>query len=168
MPPRGSFGRRMDKEWNAILASSTNLAANGTASGAGLTPGTSATVLRMIGEYVVGARLAPTAVDSAVISLGIAVVSNDAFIAGAASLPDPGGDPEFPWLFWASHMLFFPTTSADPSTALSSVRRSFDIRSMRKMKPSETLVSVIEYGNIIGNPDIQINMGATRVLLGGI
>ncbi len=168
MPPRGSFGRRMDKEWNSIPGIDLNLAASATASGGFLSLGTAGTILRMIGEYIITPRLAPTAVDSVFISLGIGVVSSDAAAAGAASLPDPAGEPDFPWLFWATHSFFFSTTTTDPSDAGSSLRRAFDIRSMRKMKPRESLIFVVEYANVIGNPDMQINLAQTRVLIGGV
>ena len=158
----------MDKEWNAIPGISLVVGSDNTFLGGGLSPGTSATVLRMLGEYVIAPRTSPVAIDEAQVVIGIGVISGDAFAAGAASVPDPGGEPEYPWLYWASHSLFFGSTQVDPASDAASLRAKFDIRSMRKMKPRETLAFIVQYININGNPDLKLLIGATRVLLGGV
>ncbi len=157
--------KRMLKQWTSIPGRTDNLAADTTVGIGGFTPGEPVTVLRMLGSYTITPRLAPVAIDEVDIGIAIGVVSLDAFTAGGASLPDPLGNPEYPWLFWVRHGFFFATTSADPSSAAGSVRQSFDIRSMRKMKPNETLVRVVQYGNVTGNPDMMILNESVRVLV---
>ena len=166
MPNRGAVrGPRMLKEWNQLLAQALVFSADSTLLGPSLAFGNPATVLRMIGEYVICPRVAVAAADSAVVSVGIGVISTDAFDAGAGSVPDPGEEPEYPWLYWARHPLFFAQTTTDPSVAAGSVRHTFDVRSMRKMKPRESLVFIGQYGNIAGDPPLTLTLGGVRVLI---
>ena len=124
------------------------------------------TILRMLGEYVIFPTSAPAAGDEATLTVGIGIVSTDAFNAGSGSVPEPRNDSFYPWLYWASHMLAFSGTGTDPSQAGGSVRKVFDIGSMRKVKPGESLVLVGEYVNITGNPPLTLAVGDTRVLFG--
>jgi len=95
------------------------------------------------------------------------VVSSDAFAAGGGSLPDPGTtDPDYPWLYWAAHDFVFNSAALDQQLGEGvSLRRSFDIRSMRKIKPRETLAVVVEYTDTIGAPPLTFSMAPTRVLV---
>ena len=160
-------GPRMQKQWSFIPGLSILFTVGATKSGAALTFGEPATVLRMIGEYTISLAAAPTALDSLVIAVAIGVVSTDAFnVAAAAALPDPSAEPDYPWLYWTSHPFFFPTTSTDPNGDSTKLRLHFDIKSMRKMKSRESLVMVAEYANLAGSqPDITMVVGGTRVLL---
>ncbi len=157
-------GPRMQKHWHSIGPGSIGFTANATFLAGSLNLDGPFTVIRMLGEYIVGVDAAPTAQDAARISVGIGVVSVDATVVGSTAMPDPGGEPDYPWLYWAEHPLFFVDTSlAGEETR--SLRRSFDIRSMRKMKPREALAMVIEYQDIAGTPPIQVVSAQTRVLV---
>ena len=157
---------RRRKEWNSINAFGVDLAADGTSLVAGLSVAAAVTVMRMIGEYSISTDGAPTALDEATIIVGIGVISTDAFAAGGGSTPDPGGEAEYPWLYWASHKLYFPTGTDGYTGDCGNFRRSFDIRSMRKMKPRETLAFIMEYSDMVGTPALRFTAGATRVLIG--
>ena len=122
-------------------------------------------MLRMLNEYIIVPTSAPAALDDAVIAVGFAKVSTDAFALGATAMPDPNSEPEFPWLYWASHKLFFGTTGADPSSAGASVRHSLDVRTMRKFSPGESLAVVVQYVNNVGFPPLTFAMGPVRTLL---
>ena len=161
-------GSRLGKQWDAILGASVALVADGTTliPPTGMNATASQTVLRMLGEYSISPRTAPVTLDSVRITVGIGVVSSDAASAGASALPDPEGEPDYPWLYWASHPIFFMSAVSDPNSQAASLRRSFDIRSMRKMKPRETLTMIVEYTDIVGTPGIQFHAGTTRVLIG--
>ncbi len=124
------------------------------------------TVLRMFGEYAIAPTTAPVATDSCLITLGVGVVSTDAATLGGTAMPDPEDEPDYPWLYWMSHALHFPTTSVDPSVASGSVRKSFDVGSMRKVAPRQSLVVVAQYSDIIGTPPITVTMGSFRFLVG--
>jgi len=48
------------------------------------------------------------------------------------------------------------------------VRRQFDIRSMRKLKPRESLVWLVQYGDLSGTPSITTVCGQIRTLVAGL
>ena len=153
----------MAKHWGGIAAVEIHLVANATGALGSIEaehPGE--TVLRMLGEYAIQPTSAPTAADAVIITMGIAVVSTDAVAAGA--FPDPFGEPEYPWLYWASHPFHFPDTVLESGQGVGALRRSFDVRSMRKMKPRESLAFVVEYADIAGTPPMTVLTGSTRVL----
>ncbi len=158
-------GRRMAKNWDAMPSLRLLLTGNGTTQGTALSFLAPATVIRMIGEYTITPSSVTTATDGVSITIGIGVFSTDAFAAGSGSMPDPGGEAEFPWLYWADHQFEFAAAVTDPASAAGSVRRAFDIRSMRKLKPGQSLGSVVQYGNIAGNPPMSISLGQVRCLL---
>ena len=121
----------------------------------------------MLGEYVISPTAGATfaADDAATIGVGIGVVSTDAATAGAASVPDPIGEPDYPWLYWADIPFYFAGSGPGGDEITAHVRRQFDIRSMRKLKPRETLTWVFQYGNLVGNPPLSLNVANTRVLV---
>ena len=159
----------MAKEWNSIVAGEIDMSGDATfAVPGGLILGTSATVLRMLGEYVVSPPAAVVADDAALVIVAIGVFSADAFVLGATAMPDPHDEAGYPWLYWASHPFHFGATTADPNSAAATLRHRFDVRSMRKMKPRETLGVVVQYVDVNGTPPLTINVGDIRVLLAGV
>ena len=166
-----SRSTRMDKGWNGIARTSVALTSSGTSIGNGIGPaeaifGPQATLLRSLIEYTVAPTSAPTALDNVTIALGLGVFSSDAFTLGASALPDPGAEPQYPWVYWREHSLFFADTSADPSSQGASVRVTADVRSMRKIKQSQVLGWVFQYTDVVGAPPITISLSTTRVLFG--
>ncbi len=161
-----SRGTRMTKEWTGPPGASLILTTTSTVLGGILNLNIAGTVLRMIGEYVISPTGAPAAADKVRIGMGIALVSSDAAAVGGSAIPDPIGDPEYPWLFWADHPFFFIDASVDPvAAAVSQIRFKYDIRSMRKFKPGESLVQVVEYADVSGTPPMTVLTGTTRVLV---
>jgi len=110
-------GRRMAKHWHSIAASTAAATVDVTTIGAVLALDGPWTVIRMIGEYCIFPTNNVVAGDHAEVSVGIGVISSDAAAAGSASAPDPGSEPEFPWLYWSSHEFFFRNTSAPAPVA---------------------------------------------------
>ncbi len=162
---RGS-GSRMAKHWHSIAAVSLGLTADGTSLGGALALDGPWTVIRHIGGYVICQFSAPVANDEVTITVGCGVVSSDAFAAGAGSVPDPAGEPDYPWLYWKAHDFFYSTTDPQSGGADSgSVRVDFDSRSMRKLKPRESLIWVVEYGNIVGAPIMKVQLQQSRILV---
>ena len=159
---------RMSKAWLAIPSAQLPHTSNSTSLGGALNFTAPGTVLRMLGEYLITNTGAITAGDSAKMAVAIGVVSTDAFTAGQASVPDPLEEPEYPWLYWADHTMFYPGAGAplDTSNPAGSLRKSFDIRSMRRMRPRETLCFIVQYADLAGTPPIQLDIGGTRVLIG--
>ena len=160
-------GPRLQKAWTQLLGQTTAFTADATSIIAGtFTPGEPGTILRMLGEYIIGPTSAPVAGDGVVVGIGIGIVSADAAAAGSASMPDPGGEPDFPWLYWMRHPFFYAGTSVQNGSGQDTVRKFFDSRSMRKIKPRESLVMVAEYGNLAGTPPLEVTVGGIRVLFG--
>ena len=161
-------GRRMEKEWQGIPGIVLDFTTGATLSGGRIAVVSSLTVLRMIGHYVLGPTGGGTfaADDAATVTLGIGVISSDAFDLGATAFPDPGGEPDYPWLYWDAMPFYTGSTGADPASMGASYRRQFDVRSMRKMKPGQSLVAIADYGDLQGVPPLTLVLGQTRVLLG--
>ena len=156
----------MPKHWHSIPATQQVMTASATLIGSSLALDGPWTVIRMLCEYIVRSTPGGTFAldDSALITVGFGITSTDAFAAGAGSMPDPSGEPDYPWLYWAQHPVLMINDPSGESPA-NAFRRTIDIRSMRKVKPRESLVQVVQYGNILGNPPMTLQFGATRVLV---
>jgi len=169
MPNRVRTARQR-KSWDSFGLTQHIIVGNGTfASGTTLTvvAGTMPfTVLRMLGEYVIGPTVAPTVSDFCNIGVGIAKVSVDAISLGATALPDPIGDMDYPWLYNAQHPLAFANVSTDPSSPTAAIRHRFDIGTMRVVNPAEGLAFVVQYSDGAGSPAVTLTVGEIRVLQG--
>jgi len=163
----GRRGARMTKQWFSIPGTAIDLGADATALLGFTSQGIPSTVLRMLGEYVIIPTSAPVAGDEATVTLGIGVVSNDAATLGSAAMPDPADEAEYPWLYWASHALIYNGTLEESALAGSSLRHSFDVKSMRKMKPQESLAFIAQIDSVGsgGQPPLTIGVGVTRILI---
>ena len=151
------------KLWLSTPSVDLFLSAAGTVAGGSIPFSSPQTVLRMLGEYIIAPNTAPTAADRCRIAVGVAKVSTDAFTLGATALPDPAGDPEFPWLYWMQHSFFYSDVSLE-SGGVRDVRVSYDIRSMRKFNSGESLAWVAQYVDVAGTPPMRLGFGQTRVL----
>ena len=166
MMPRRSFSPRRRKTWNSILGLRAALGLSITVVGGGLSfPESGFTVLRMFGEYMFtpDASDVPVAGESAALAVGIGVISTEAFLAGVT--PDPIGESEYPWLYWADHSVVYESTALDPSTPAMSARIPFEVSSMRKIAARETLFMCVEFGIGAGASATLFEMSQTRVLL---
>ena len=162
---------RQAKQWDALPGIEFAMTADGTFSGPVFAFSAPFTVLRMLGEYTIAPTAVVVAGERCEVAVAIGVVSTDAATLGATALPDPISEPDFPWLYWAMHPLHWGaavsgTAGEGPQGVAGSVRKSFDIRSMRKMKPRESLVLVAQYGDLGGTPPVTTIVMPTRVLLG--
>ena len=156
-------GPKRQKLWSAIPAFEDDFVADEDSAIASVAFGSADTVLRMLGEYTINTINAPVAGESARVGVGIGVFSTDAFLAGAVA--DPLSEAEYPWLYWADHPFHYSDVSTDPSQLGGSLRRTFDIRSMRKVKPRESLVFAMQFARGTGTVDLRIMAGQTRVLI---
>ncbi len=164
---RGRGGPRLAKQWDSIPSIVIAFTATATQLGGSLAATASQTILRMMGEYTITPTAAPTAGDIAIVGVGIGVVSTDAFAAGAGSVPDPTAEADYPWLYWAAHPIGRAVdASVDPANETSLLRHAFDVKSMRKMKPRESLILVADYVDLVGAPPLTLVVAQTRVLLG--
>ncbi len=155
----------MPKHWHSLAGGLTNATGNGTFIGGVLALDGPWTVIRMLGSYVIQPTSAPVAGDAVQITMAIGVVSSDAAAVGASALPDPDEEPDYPWLYWGSHTFFYGNTALDAGSDAFSIRKEFDIRSMRKIKPRESLVVVKQYSDTVGAPPMSLFNARTRVLV---
>jgi len=166
MPNRGARQRKQWKSMGTGISQSASTNVTGIVAGA-VSDTQPFTVLRIIGEYVISPGASNVVGDQMIVSLGIGVFSLDAIALGGTAVPDPEAEPDFPWLFWASHSLSTSqtgfNTSGDPQMGL---RRRYDIRSMRKVKPREGLAMVFEFRDVNGAPTIDLTWVVNRVLIG--
>ena len=143
--PRGrARGRRADYEWSAGCFKGAGIdLANGTKSSEDLGAITGpATLVRTRGEIFL--QLDATAVDERVIiAMGLIVASENAAAAGAASLPSPVSDGADDWYWYGfATMSSLAETAVQPDALFTRV--VIDSKAMRKVKPTEHLVLVLE------------------------
>ncbi len=154
---------RQRKHWEGTIPTPLALTAAGTFIWSSLGINSPVTILRCIGELLINLDETSVAGDEVQITAGIAIVSADAFSVGASALPDPEEDPEFDWLWWYPTFLAAPDASESSHSGASRIR--VDSKAMRKVKPSQNLIGVVQYKDITGLPAVQVN-GMFRVLLG--
>ncbi len=125
------------------------------------------TVLRILGEYIIFPTAPLVAADEGELCVAIGVVSSDAATVGSTALPDPCDEPAYPWLYWSSHPFGANGSTEETALGSQSVRQRIDVKSMRKIKPSESIVSVSQFRNVgsAGNPPLTIVIGGLRVLV---
>ena len=169
-PFRRTPGKTIDrKEWATIPGITLSSAASvGLLQGGRIDFMAPFTVLWSRGRFMVYFDETVQADDKAVVGMGLAVVSTDAAVLGATALPDPIGDPEYPWLYWTDFDLGSVETIASTWRAWGPAAREiiFDTKAMRKVSPGQSLQWLIEVADLTGNPTIEIIAGQTRVLLG--
>jgi len=165
------YARTIDfKQWDlipAIVLEETGVATN---LGGGLGFLAPQTILRCRGEVSIQFDETAQAGDRAAITFGLGIVSSDAFAAGAGSVPDPGGEPEYPWLWWGSieieAIIAASAWTGGYGWGPSAGRLEVDTKAMRKVKPGETLCWVAQTTLATGAPTMIIKLNQTRVLVG--
>jgi len=100
------------------------------------------------------------------ISYGIGIASSDAVAAGSGSLPDPGAEPDYPWLWWGETMLQAENAAAEEVFGTSAQIMQIDSKAMRKVKPGETLFFILERSLVAGAPVTLTAFSQCRVLIG--
>ncbi len=165
-----SFGRKQLKAWLAIPGGSRDLTSVTTTIAPGnLTFTGPGTILRVRGDMWLAFSATTTALDQAEVTFGLALVSADAAVLGSTAVPDPGGDPDFPWLWWKSVSMFstfvIDGTGSDNSGQLM-LRIPVDTKAMRRFKPGTALAFVAQYGDTAGTPALRWHQGSMRVLIG--
>ena len=167
MAHRNFGSQRMSKQWAFMTVGSNAFTANATAALGSLSFAEPGTVIRMLGSFIISGTSGGAfgAGDEACLAVAIGVVSTDAVAAGAGSLPDPGAEPEYPWLYWTEKVVFMFDGTLSESRSMSNWQVDFDVRSRRKLKPRESLVMVAEYSDITGTPPVTVSAARTRVLV---
>ncbi len=164
---RRHTGRVIDfKAWLAIpswsaAVSGTSTTINGILSFTG--PGT---ILRARGFVQASLDATMQVGDEISMAWGLGIVSTDAAVAGATAMPDPGGDADYPWLWWEQMTLRSEETLQGFSWGLTAQRVDVDTKAMRKFKPGQTLLVINQVTSSSGAPVTNLDIGQIRVLIG--
>ncbi len=154
------------KEWNGMGSAQETISTVATTVLGSLSFAIPATILRIRGSVYVFFDATQQAGDLMRCTFGIAKVSTDALTLGATALPDPAGDIDFPWMWWAQITLN-STVAADVSSyGQSNQIIEVDSKAMRRIKPNESLVMVVETANAVGAPVTILGNTQLRVLVG--
>ncbi len=161
-----SRGRRSDKAWLGMPGSVVQSSAVGTKIFAGSLAFTSpGTILRTRG--VIKATFDETAQigDTMFTSFGLGIVSTDAATVGASAMPDPGDEADYPWL-WYGQILLRSNVAAGPTAyGPAAEKLEVDSKAMRRFKPGQSLVLVMEHAQVSGAPITEFDMSVFRVLI---
>ena len=162
-----SRAKKIDfKQWDALPSISLALDTATTIIGGSFAFSIPATILRIRGMLLVTLDNAAEG-DDTFLTAALGMVSSDAAALGATAMPDPGSEPEYPWLWWASIPLFATQsiTGVDPSfsTVSGAARLEVDSKAMRKVKPGESLIWVFQGTDTVLK---DLDVGQTRVLIG--
>ena len=143
-----------------ISSVGTNLFATGLqATDSGLT------LVRSRGELVLQMISAAAGLDGfSRIAAGLCIVSENAFNAGAGSIPDPLVDIAWDgWLwFWTGSLfsVFNKAITDDEGSASSGIRIEIDSKAMRKFKNSDVCCAVLSNQNEVGTAVYEAKISA--------
>jgi len=165
--PRARGGRTIDyKAWLAVPALQTDVSGTSTTLSGALNFAAPATVLRCRGFVQASMDETKQAGDILEIVWALGIISTDAFTAGAGSVPDPGSEPEYPWLWWGGmHLEAFVAVGIE-QWGSTSQRLEVDTKAMRRIKPGTSLVYMAQVTSATGAPVTSLEFGPTRVLIG--
>ena len=163
---RNSGYQKLTKQWANMSSGVVAFTSSGTDVGGDLGFTEAQTILRVLCEINIQATATPVALDAATISIGLGVFSTDAVTLGGTAMPEPANESDYPWLFWASHSIRFGSAAVQSDDGSGYLRRQLDIRSMRKVKPRESLCWVFQYEDGGGAPPLNVVNTRARVLVG--
>ena len=157
------------KAWSKVTFTEQVISADGTFISAITSFIDAATLLRFRG-YIQAIMDSTVQVgDRIVLTFGLGIVSTDAATVGATAVPDPGSDPDYPWLWWGEMNLeseWVRTSATDGAWGPSAQRIEVDSKAMRRVKPKESLLWVVQASSTVGAPVTLVTMGSTRFLIG--
>ena len=162
MARQRSSGRRADYAWAGAsffrVAQTTGGSANSVAILNG--PGT---IVRTRGE-ILGMMDVGAAGDTAVLGFGIIIIDDDAFAAGAGSIPSPVLDTPADWL-WHGWMPLRSETGTQSDDQGSHVGRlTIDSKAMRRVKQNDNVVFVGDVNILAGTPTVDWAVGCRTLL----
>ena len=154
------------KQWTSIPSIEIVSSSSQTLQGASIAFAVPATILRCRGEFLASFDESKQVGDLMIIGMGLGIISSDAFAAGAGSVPDPSGEPEYPWLWWKDFRLESFIAAGEEAIGSTVVRQEIDTKSMRKVKPGQSLAWQVQFGGVAGAPVTNVQLMQTRVLIG--
>ena len=165
---RRQGGRTIDfKEWAGIPSLINEIGANATILGGSLAFTAPATILRARGRLYAQFDETVQVGDRIIVTFGLGIVSTDSYTVGSTAMPDPGGEPEYPWLWWGQVMLEAGVAAGHSGGFGPTAQQlEVDTKAMRKIKPGQSLAWVWELAGAAGSPVTIVSQGETRVLIG--
>ncbi len=164
---RSSFAKTIDYEqWTLLPGIQIFLNGNATFSGASVVFNEPATILRVRGWWSAHFDSTMQVGDELDLGIGLAILSTDAFTLGPTAFPDPLGEPEYPWLFWDTLKLDSNRAVGENAYGTTAQWREIDTKAMRKVKPGESLVVVLQSAGAAGAPNTVLEQSRMRVLIG--
>jgi len=119
-------GKKIDfKQWDAIPSLSTEVSTDVTTLGGAISFAIPATILRARGYVQAIFDETQQAGDEIIFTAGLGIITTDNFDGGVTGVPDPAGEPEFPWLWWGQIKLEAFAAAAENVWALSLGREHF-------------------------------------------
>ncbi len=162
--------RKIDhKRWDATLPIFIQSGTVGEKGGATNNFTRPSTILRLRGSWWAGFdHSLESAGDRMRVSLGVGIVSTDAAGVGAGSIPSPEDNIDWPWMFWDQVVLHcsLADQTGQPGWGGTVQHRMIDSKAMRKVKPNESLIVAIAYGDATGAPSTVTVVPALRMLIG--
>ena len=163
-------GKRIDfKQWNAIPLFSASISSAITTIGGSLEALALLTILRCRGYVQAHFDATVQVGDAILLTFGLGIFATDSAFA-ASGVPDPAAEPEFPWLWWGQIAMTSVSVAAsavnNSGWGMAAQRLEVDTKGMRKMKPRQSLLWVVESSGVSGAPVTEITFGQTRVLIG--
>ncbi len=162
-------GRVIDfKEWRLLAGATQTFSTVGTRVASAVLAFTApATILRIrCHDILLMLDSTQQVGDTIILTLGLGIVSSDAAALGATALPDPGAEAEYPWLWWGQSVLRSEVAAGVNDRGSSMYRFGVDSKAMRRVKPGQSLLWVIEASGLAGAPVTLIDVCSTRVLVG--
>jgi len=116
------------------------------------------TLIRTRGTLQVYLEAVAAALDGFPWAFGLIVVSQEAFAAGAASIPGPLSDGAQDWWFFHQYGFSF-APNATLSNSEGSMNRTVEVdsKSMRKLHVGQNLVGVFETGTEVGTAVVRVS-----------
>ena len=159
-------GKKIDyKQWSATPSIRLGVTTDTTVVGGSIGFTFPATILRARGSIVATLEAPIAAGDMAKFTFGLGIISTDSFTAGT-SVPDPAGEPDYPWLWWTEFALTTEVATINDSFGLHSHRVEVDTKAMRRVKPGQSLAWILQRADIAGDPPATVHIAQTRVLIG--
>ncbi len=155
-----------NKQWDAIPATRLSESTTNTFLGGSIAFNVPATILRCRGQVWAAMDATKQVSDLFGVVVALGILSTDAVTLGATAAPDPGGEPEYPWLWWGQMLLEAFVAAGTEAWGTSAQRLEVDTKGMRKVKPGQSLVWVAQVNVASGAPLITIELGQVRVLIG--
>ena len=171
MARRFERSERQSVEWNFIPGSEITMTADNTfVTGASFAATTRFTLRRLRGKITFWLESTLAAGDQVQVGVGIGVFSTDAVALGATALPDPLGEPGYPWLWWSDYRLFvvgsLSPVENQPLQSAQSREVEIDSKAMRILRPGQSIAMVVQYSDVSGTPQVSFVQGRLRLLLG--